>query len=217
MKRCDDAGSRIGLEFFGTVSASISHELKNALAIINESAGLLEDFTLMAQKGLPLDPERLGTVAGRIQRQIQRADGIVKNMNRFAHSIDDPLRDVDPGDIARFVAALSQRMADRQSVTLEVEGEDLGSTILIDPYCLQHLVWRCIRFALPLAGAGKRIGMKVEQTTDKIHIRLNGLEEFPNQPSAEFPGEEERLLLVSLGAELIISNGSLTIALPKNP
>ena len=35
--------AREGFQFFGKMSASISHEIKNALAIINENAGLLED------------------------------------------------------------------------------------------------------------------------------------------------------------------------------
>jgi hypothetical protein len=41
------------------MTASISHEIKNVMAIINESAGLLEDYSLMAEKGMPIDPERL--------------------------------------------------------------------------------------------------------------------------------------------------------------
>ena len=72
-----------GLQFFGKISASISHEIKNVLAIINENAGLLEDFTLMAEKGRPIDMERFKTVAGKIRGQVGRADGIVKNFNRF--------------------------------------------------------------------------------------------------------------------------------------
>ena len=43
--------SEMGLQFFGRMSASISHEIKNVLAIINENAGLLEDFSLMADRG----------------------------------------------------------------------------------------------------------------------------------------------------------------------
>ena len=39
-----------GLQFFGKVSASISHELKNVLAIINENAGLLEDPRAMLNR-----------------------------------------------------------------------------------------------------------------------------------------------------------------------
>jgi hypothetical protein len=39
------------------MTASISHEIKNVMAIINESAGLLEDYSLMAEKGMPIDPD----------------------------------------------------------------------------------------------------------------------------------------------------------------
>ena len=35
-----------GLQFFGKMSASISHEIKNVLAIINENTGLIEDSDL---------------------------------------------------------------------------------------------------------------------------------------------------------------------------
>ena len=82
--------SETGLQFFGKMSASISHEMKNVMAIINENAGLLEDLTVMAEKGMPIDPERLKTQASRIMKQIRRGDDIIKGMNRFAHSVDEP-------------------------------------------------------------------------------------------------------------------------------
>ncbi len=84
--------SEMGLQFFGRMSASISHEIKNVLAIINENAGLLEDFSLMADRGVPIDPGRLKTMAEKVKRQISRADGIIKNMNRLAHSIDETIK-----------------------------------------------------------------------------------------------------------------------------
>ena len=59
-----------GILFFGKVSASVSHEIKNVLAIINESAGLLEDFSLMAEQGIALDPVRLRTLSENIRKQV---------------------------------------------------------------------------------------------------------------------------------------------------
>ena len=41
----------LDLQFFGAVGAPISHEMKNVLAILNESAGLLGDFSRMAATG----------------------------------------------------------------------------------------------------------------------------------------------------------------------
>jgi hypothetical protein len=42
-----------GLQFFGKMTASISHEIKNVLAIINENAGLLEDRDAATGKYVP--------------------------------------------------------------------------------------------------------------------------------------------------------------------
>ncbi|WP_051185002.1 histidine kinase dimerization/phospho-acceptor domain-containing protein [Desulfatiglans anilini] len=216
MNRCD-TGARTGLVFFGTISASISHELKNALAIINESAGLIEDFTLMAQKGLPLDPERLKTVAGRIQKQIQRADGIVKNMNRFAHSVDDPLKEIDLQDTLYFMSSLAHRLADRQSVTLEPAEAKGGVQILTDPFRLQNLLWHCIRFLLPFADSQKRIRMTIEEGAEEVRIQFSGAEGFVHGVPDTFPGEEEKILLDALGARLLTekANERLVVALPK--
>ena len=100
--------SETGLQFFGKMSASISHEMKNVMAIINENAGLLEDLTVMAEKGMPIDPQRLRTQASRIMKQIRRGDDIIKGMNRFAHSVDEPWRQVELNDTwAQVQQALS--------------------------------------------------------------------------------------------------------------
>jgi hypothetical protein len=41
------------VRFFGEISASISHEIKNVLAIINENAGLLQDMVMMMKRACP--------------------------------------------------------------------------------------------------------------------------------------------------------------------
>jgi signal transduction histidine kinase len=106
-----DTFAREGFQFFGTMSASISHEIKNALAIINENAGLLEDYALLAEKGRPIDPERLKVLAGQVMKQIKRADNLVKRMNRFAHSADEPLKNIDLGETLELITAIAQRVA----------------------------------------------------------------------------------------------------------
>ena len=127
-----------GLQFFGKMSASISHELKNVMAIINENAGLLEDLTDMAGKGMPLNPERLKTAADRIMKQIRRGDDIVKGMNRFAHSVDEPLRQADLNDTLGLMATLSKRFASMRGVTLELEPPSRQVPVVTNPFFLQN-------------------------------------------------------------------------------
>ena len=52
MTSASDGIGRLQLRYFGQVSASISHELKNVLAILNENAGLLQDYAAMAEQGI---------------------------------------------------------------------------------------------------------------------------------------------------------------------
>ena len=98
-----------GIQFFGKMSASISHDLKNVLAVINENAGLLEDLCLMAEKGKALDPVRLKRLAGDVKNQIRRGDRIISSMNTFAHSADSESVTIDLRELLGLLVELSLR------------------------------------------------------------------------------------------------------------
>jgi len=146
-----------GLHCFGSISASISHELKNALAIINENAGLLEDLSLMAEKGRPLDPVRLKSLAANIAKQIQRADGIIRNMNRFAHSADEPVNCIDLGETLALTVALSSRLAAMKSVTLNFIPPSQPVCVTTRLFYIENIVWLCLKELFERAGAEKEI------------------------------------------------------------
>ena len=203
-----------GLQFFGKMSASISHEIKNTLAIINEDAGLLEDFTLMADKGIPLEPDRLKALAGKIKKQIRRTDGIVKNMNRFAHSVDESGRNIDVGELLEFVAALAGRFAFMRGVTLKTEPPAGRVTISKNPFFLENLVWLCLDFAMDAAGGGKNIDLITEEKENSVLIRLTRLEGLAEAQTNTFPAEQEKALLGVLKAELVanVEAGELVIS-----
>jgi C4-dicarboxylate-specific signal transduction histidine kinase len=211
--RCDVIGET-GLQFYGRMAASISHEIKNALAIINENAGLLEDYTLMGMEGMPIDLERLKTFGGRIGNQVRRADAIVQNLNRLAHSIDESVKNVDLADVLVFVAALAHRFASARGVTLESRPSQRPVVIATSPFFLENLVWLCLDFAMDAVGSGKTVGLVADQTEDGGLIKLT-LQEFP-KATAPFPGERENALLNALEAELStdVNAGEIVIKLP---
>ena len=146
-----------GLHCFGSISASISHELKNALAIINENAGLLEDLSFMAEKGLPLDPARLKSLAANIGKQIQRADGIIRNMNHFAHSADETVKCIDMGETLALIVALSSRLAVMKSVTLNFKPPPQPICVKTRLFYLENLIWLCLKEIFEKADVGKEI------------------------------------------------------------
>lgn len=145
--------TRAGLRFFGRVSASVSHEIKNVFAVINEAAGLIGDFTLMAERGMELRPERLKSAADSIQGQIRRGDGIIKNMNAFAHSTDEDVREVNLVEGLALAVALSTRFADMRQVKLTLDGCEPASMV-VSPFDLTRLLHSSIAAALDTLEAG---------------------------------------------------------------
>ena len=197
-----------GLQFFGKMSASISHEIKNVLAIINENAGLLEDFTLMAEKGRPIDLERFKTVAGKIRGQVGRADGIVKNLNRFAHSADHFSGEIDLNESLGFVVALSERFAAMADVSIEHMEDERTVPLNTTPFILHNLLWLCLNFAIEVVNEDKKVHLLVEKMEDGARIRFSNLRSIEKMPEDLFPSHKEKALLDALGAQISLDEGA---------
>lgn len=153
--------TREGLQFFGRISASVSHEIKNVFAVINEAAGLMKDFTLMAERGMPIQPERLASAADTIQGQVRRGDTIVKNMNGFAHSIDEDVCETNLVEILELTVALTTRFADMKQVNLSL-GDCEPVSMQVSPFDLMRLLHTSMAAALDSLAAGDSLIITVK-------------------------------------------------------
>lgn len=214
--KCDILGET-GLQFFGRITASISHEIRNVLAVLNENAGLLEDIVLMAEKGVPMDPQRLKNLAGSMGKQILRANGIVGNMNRFAHAVDEKAKEVDLNETLSLVVALTQRFADMRGVTLEPLYGDSQMLLRSNPFLLENLLWCFLDFAMEATGKGKGLKIVTEEDDKALRIRFTGLERLAERDTASFPSEREMALLEALEADFSLDTGAsqVVMTLPK--
>jgi signal transduction histidine kinase len=194
--------SETGLQFFGQISASISHEIKNVLAIINENAGLLEDFTLMADRGIPIDPARLKVMAEAVKKQIGRADGIIQNMNRFAHSIDQTITTVDLAQTIELVIALTARLAAMRGIRVDLQLPENPVTFQTAPFFLMNLLWLCLDFSMSASGVDKRVELVVEVAENSVRIRYRRLAGLTETLLETFPSDREKNLLAVLKAAL---------------
>jgi signal transduction histidine kinase len=184
------------------MSASISHEIKNVLAIINENAGLLEDFSLMADRGMPIDPGRLKTMAEKVKLQISRADEIIKNMNRLAHSIDETITTVDLNQTIELVIALTARIAAMRGVKVDLQLPGSPLTIPTAPFFLMNLLWLCLDYSMFASGDEKRVELVVEETENSVRIRFRRLAGLTEALLETFPSDREKNLLDVLEADL---------------
>jgi hypothetical protein len=192
-----------GIQFFGKMAASISHEMKNVLAIINENAGLLEDICFMAERGRPIDPDRLKRMSGSVKDQIRRADHIMTVMNRFAHSVDEASVSIDVSEVAELLVSLSARFVDMRGVVLEV-GKPAGPVAITTfPFALLNLLWLCLDYAMVVVGPGKAIELLAEKTGDGACFRFCKLEDMGADAAPPFPAEREAALGQALNAQIL--------------
>jgi hypothetical protein len=53
----------------------------------------------MADRGAAIETRRLENMSRVVMKQVDRADAIMKNMNRLAHSVDESIKTIDLKDI----------------------------------------------------------------------------------------------------------------------
>jgi signal transduction histidine kinase len=206
--------SEEGFQFFGRVTASVTHEIKNALAVIRENAGLMEDLVSMGERKGELDPARILSLAGKIGKQAMKADGIVQNVNRFAHSLDEPVADLDLAETLELLAALSGRIAAMHGIALETRVPDVPVRVKTRPVFVETLLWACLEHAMGAAGSQKRLGILLEGTKTGARVEVTGLQ---GASESEFPSKRHRDLSLVIEAEVRLTptKDAIILELPK--
>ena len=166
MKTADDLLKYDSLAFFGRVNASISHELKNIMAIISETAGLLGDLAELASTGKPVGPDVLKNCAGSIMEEIQRGFSTIRQMNRFAHSVDTPFQAVNLLDLLDLVKNLSAYLSYAGKVRIDFGGGD-DPVVSTCPFLLQTVLYQALVQAYKCAGPGAEVtvGIRAMENT----------------------------------------------------
>lgn len=193
------------LMFFGKVNASISHELKNIMAIISEAAGLLNDLIEIAETGQEYDLEMIKTCSKDIVEEIQRGFTTIKQMNIFSHSMDDPLKSVNLHEVLNLVSKLAGFLSFASAVRIDLP-EEAAPTVVTCPFRLQNLVYHALVFAFELVGPDAEIQVSVcPEENNRVRINFSGF----GEPSARsFPSEKTKQVAASIGAEVIMTKGS---------
>jgi hypothetical protein len=209
---------RIGLTFFGSGLASMTHELKNSLAILTENAGMLEDLALLMEQGAPPSAKRIRTLSGRVQKQVRRSDEIVGRMNHFAHGVDEEWCLVEVNDVLSVSLSLAERLAYLGGVTLE--GSFTAEPVKLEtaPFLAQALVWRCLRRAIEGTERGGKVELVTVPDSAGVHVAITCHPAWSMCDPAIFPSAEDMALQGALGADLTGSpeGRGVTLAFPSS-
>lgn len=201
----------------GIITASFTHDINNVLAIINENAGLLNDLIMMSQQGRPLDQERVGRIAGKIESQIRRAESMVKNMNTFSHSNDSEIAVVDLTTLLPLFLELTYRLQMKKGKSVAWQQPENQITLTTAPLFLLNLVWSFLDYLLGLKSGKDNLILTVEETNERIELVFSGLDDYLESDLVSFQSELVELLINKLQATISISSdsSSFVISLPK--
>jgi light-regulated signal transduction histidine kinase (bacteriophytochrome) len=161
-----------GLAFFGAITASVSHELNNVISIINQTAGLLDDLLYGAQDGQQIPSERLQKIADRVTDQSQRGVDIIKRLNTFSHTVDDPIREFEVNGLMENLVKLCTRFADMRKVSLETEFSFEPINITNSPFLVQQAFYLSYRRILGKLNSDETIKISVESAESCVYILL---------------------------------------------
>lgn len=120
--------------FMGKMTAGVTHELRNVLAIIRESAGLIDDLMSFSKGAAFPSEEKVRRALARISEQVDRGTVLAGVLNRFAHSPDQARAEVDLNQTIELVTALTRRFTRMKGVALETFPSELPVMVTTDPF-----------------------------------------------------------------------------------
>ncbi len=198
------------LEIVGRVTAGVTHEIKNKLAVLQEQGALVQDLAKVAAAGGSLDPNRVESLAGGLVRKVRETDTIIRRMNGFAHSADQPSGCLEAREALNLMIDMHRRAADMRPVKFVAETGEKSINIETRPMLLLAALFACLEAAAEGAPRGAEIRAAVVETGPEVRFdfRWEGSEE------AALPPHPELLAALEARVERAAPDRGLSLTLP---
>ena len=205
------------LSFIGKVLSVFTHELNNHLAIIKESAGLIEDTLRFQKSSGKYDIEEGLKVIQSIENQIGKTAWICKKLNGFGHRMDRALSTFSVNESIEELLILVHRVASQKKVTFEKDFDEDMPQISSDPAKLQFVVFCFIDKNLKRLDKDSSLIFKTTYSGDSIRISIIPKGDFIESEEREICPEDISQYVIEQLDGSIIKNAEdkgITITLP---
>ncbi len=178
----------------GKLLAGYTHELKNHLAIINESSGLMADLLDMTLSEDEKTRLRFKKIITTIGERIQEANDMANHLNNFAHRMDTSLSNFNINDLLIEELALIDRVARLKNIQLEVNLQDNIPSIYNNPSLFQFIIFTLIQEITNKLASGNIIKISSSIPGQTIHVSLNTSEPLETTPEASETDDIDEML-----------------------
>jgi C4-dicarboxylate-specific signal transduction histidine kinase len=160
--------------FVAQVTAGTTHEIRNILAIVKESAGLIEDLMFAFKRRGSLDQEKLMRSLGRIDASVARGTDLLSNLNRFVHSLDHDQDAIDVTREIQQVASLCEFRARGRRHLLQVQPGGQNLTVVVDPFRFQMSLFAAVGCCLEQLPDGGTVSISTGQKDGRPIVEFTG-------------------------------------------
>ncbi len=168
--------------FFGKLTAGLTHEIKNILAIIKEASGLMEDLAALSPLPDARHQAKFKTALETIKTQLVRGIELSTVFNRFAHSPDKPVSEINLHEIAGQVVVLAQRFARLKHISLAPPGDDGDRRLCVqgNSVWVQLALFTGIECCLEVLPGGSTLSLRPETLDARPGVVLRCAGELPD-------------------------------------
>ncbi len=167
MKNDDD-----NLAFFSQITASTTHEITNAISIINELNGLIADQLRSSLTSNTFNFDKLTTVNNKLYDQIKRIQLIVKNLNYFSHIFEKSYGVHDIIILLKNIIELSQRFATLNNLTITADFKSDSIEIFTLPFQFTKMVFNTLKYIFSIAEKDTKVYLSTNEDEHFVNIDI---------------------------------------------
>ena len=161
------------LASLGKMLAGYSHELKNHLAIINESAGLMGDLLDMGNFENEQTIQRFKKIISVIGERIDKANTMAKYMSRFAHQMDMPISNFDVNELLNEELTFLDRFFWIKSISVQKKLQPELPSVNNNPSLLLFVLFTHILQIIDRIDPGGKIVLSSQMKGPNILITID--------------------------------------------
>lgn len=166
------------LTFLGKLLAGYTHELKNHLAVINESSGLMDDLLEMSEVGDEKLHLRFKKIIGTIGERISSANTMAMYLNRVAHRMDFPLSQCNVNNLLIEELALIERFGAMKNISFDKHLQKEIPSIHCNPSLLQFIIFSLVSELIEKIASGTVIQFFSDIKGENIEICIESAGPF---------------------------------------
>lgn len=194
----------------GKLLSGFSHELKNHVAVINESLGLLQDFVQLRKIEDNQLCAKIEDITSRLEQRTETVAEMARQLNNYSHRFDTPVASFDLNQLMEEQLFFLKRYARLKRVSLHVKNTDTPLQIVNNPSLLQFLLQKLFEQVLAISHENDRVQIFSHDLsgTVSLGIQLESDHSLVHPAVKEILSPELHLCLGKTGAEITFDSSS---------